>query len=159
MRGMEGIKEATVTLPIDGKPTEIKVAVAHTTANAAKVLDAIRRGEKNYHFIEVMACPGGCVHGGGQPHVSAKARLEVNPKANRANALYSRMKDKSSERLTKILRLKFSMKSSQTPNSLSHKFSIPSIKRKKSIARRNRLHIRKRGESRLSGFASFAYCL
>ena len=86
---MEGIKEATVTLPIDGKPTEIKVAVAHTTANAAKVLDAIRRGEKNYHFIEVMACPGGCVHGGGQPHVSAKARLEVNPKADRANALYS----------------------------------------------------------------------
>ena len=89
VRGMEGIKEATVTLPIDGKPTEIKVAVAHTTANAAKVLDAIRRGEKNYHFIEVMACPGGCVHGGGQPHVSAKARLEVNPKADRANALYS----------------------------------------------------------------------
>jgi iron-only hydrogenase group A len=89
VRGLDGIKEATVTLPIDGTPTEIKVAVAHGTANAAKVLDAIRRGEKDYHFIEVMACPGGCVHGGGQSHVSAKARLDVNPKANRANALYS----------------------------------------------------------------------
>jgi iron-only hydrogenase group A len=89
VRGLDGIKETTVTLPIDGKPTEIKVAVAHGTANAAKVLDAMRRGEKTYHFIEVMACPGGCVHGGGQSHVSAKERLEVNPKANRANALYS----------------------------------------------------------------------
>ncbi len=88
-RGIEGVKEATVTLPIGGVPTEINVAIAHGTANAAKVLDAIRAGEKNYHFIEVMACPGGCVHGGGQSHVSAKTRLDVNPKVNRANALYS----------------------------------------------------------------------
>ena len=89
VRGLEGVKETSVTLPINGTPTEIKVAVAHGTANAAKVLDAIRAGEKEYHFIEVMACPGGCVHGGGQPHVSAKARLDVDPKKNRANALYS----------------------------------------------------------------------
>ncbi|MFA5635887.1 MAG: NADH-dependent [FeFe] hydrogenase, group A6 [Anaerovoracaceae bacterium] len=89
VRGLEGVKETSVTLPIGGTPTEIKVAVAHGTANAAKVLDAIRAGEKDYHFIEVMACPGGCVHGGGQPHVCAKARLDVNPKVNRANALYS----------------------------------------------------------------------
>lgn len=88
-RGLEGVKEASVTLPIDGKDTEIKVAIAHGTANAAKVLDAVRAGEKEFHFIEVMACPGGCVHGGGQSHVSAKARLDVNPKANRADALYS----------------------------------------------------------------------
>ncbi|MDD4584154.1 MAG: [FeFe] hydrogenase, group A, partial [Eubacteriales bacterium] len=88
-RGLEGVKEATVTLPIDGTPTDIKIAIAHGTANAAKVLDAVRAGEKDYHFIEVMACPGGCVHGGGQSHVSAKARLDVNPKTNRANALYS----------------------------------------------------------------------
>ncbi|MGI6727368.1 MAG: NADH-dependent [FeFe] hydrogenase, group A6 [Anaerovoracaceae bacterium] len=88
-RGLEGVKEASVTLPIDGKDTEIKIAIAHGTANAAKVLDAVRAGEKDYHFIEVMACPGGCVHGGGQSHVSAKARLDVNPKENRANALYS----------------------------------------------------------------------
>ena len=89
VRGLEGVKETSVTLPVGGVPTEIKVAVAHGTANAAKVLDAIRAGEKDFHFIEVMACPGGCVHGGGQSHVSAKARLDVNPKECRANALYS----------------------------------------------------------------------
>jgi len=89
VRGLEGVKETSVTLPVGGVPTEIKVAVAHGTANAAKVLDAIRAGEKDFYFIEVMACPGGCVHGGGQSHVSAKARLDVNPKECRANALYS----------------------------------------------------------------------
>jgi len=88
-RGLEGVKEATLTLPIGGTPTEVNIAIAHGTANAAKVLDAVRAGEKNYHFIEVMACPGGCVHGGGQSHVCAKDRLDVNPKVNRANALYS----------------------------------------------------------------------
>jgi iron-only hydrogenase group A len=88
VRGIEGVKEASVILPIEGKDTEVKVAVAHGTANAAKVLEAVRSGEKQYHFIEVMACPGGCVHGGGQSHVSAKARLEVNPKTKRADALY-----------------------------------------------------------------------
>jgi len=88
VRGIEGVKEATVVLPIGGVDTEVKVAVAHGTANAAKVLESVKSGEKQYHFIEVMACPGGCVHGGGQSHVSAKARLDVNPKINRANALY-----------------------------------------------------------------------
>ncbi|MFA9424400.1 MAG: NADH-dependent [FeFe] hydrogenase, group A6 [Sedimentibacter sp.] len=88
VRGLEGVKEATVVLPIGGVDTEINIAVAHGTANAAKVLEAVKSGEKQYHFIEVMACPGGCVHGGGQSHVSAKARLDVNPKVSRANALY-----------------------------------------------------------------------
>lgn len=89
VRGLEGIKETSVTLPVGGVPTEIKVAVAHGTANAAKLLDSIRAGEKFFHFIEVMACPGGCVHGGGQSHVSAKDRLVFDPRACRANALYS----------------------------------------------------------------------
>ncbi len=88
VRGIEGVKEASVTLPINGKDTEVKIAIAHGTANASRVLDAVKNGEKEYHFIEVMACPGGCVHGGGQSHVSAKARMDVNPKINRANALY-----------------------------------------------------------------------
>lgn len=88
VRGIEGVKEASVVLPIGGVDTEVKIAVAHGTANAAKVLESVKSGEKDYHFIEVMACPGGCVHGGGQSHVSAKARLDVNPKVNRANALY-----------------------------------------------------------------------
>lgn len=88
VRGIEGVKEATLVLPIEGKDTPVTIAVAHGTANAAKVLEAVKAGEKQYTFIEVMACPGGCVHGGGQSHVSAKARLEVNPKVSRANALY-----------------------------------------------------------------------
>lgn len=65
------------------------IAVAHGTANAAKVLDAVKAGELDVHFIEVMACPGGCVHGGGQSIVSSKARLDVNPKEARAAGLYS----------------------------------------------------------------------
>ncbi len=89
VRGLEGVKEASVTLPIGGQPTEVKVAIAHGTANAAKILESVKAGEKQYHFIEVMACPGGCVHGGGQSIVSAQVRLDVNPKANRASALYA----------------------------------------------------------------------
>ncbi|HWQ77218.1 MAG TPA: NADH-dependent [FeFe] hydrogenase, group A6 [Anaerovoracaceae bacterium] len=88
-RGLAGIKEASVTLPVEGKDIEIKIAIAHGTANAAKLLDSIRAGEKEYHFIEIMACPGGCVHGGGQPHVSSQKRLELNPKVKRAEALYT----------------------------------------------------------------------
>lgn len=88
VRGLDGVKEASVILPIDGKETEVKIAVAHGTSNAAKVLEAVKSGEKDYHFIEIMACPGGCVHGGGQSHISAKSRLDINPKMSRANALY-----------------------------------------------------------------------
>ena len=53
---LKGVKEASVTLPINGEPTEIKIAIAHGTANAAKVLEAVKAGEKDFHFIEVMAC-------------------------------------------------------------------------------------------------------
>ncbi|MGI6732325.1 MAG: NADH-dependent [FeFe] hydrogenase, group A6 [Anaerovoracaceae bacterium] len=88
-RGLEGVKEASVTLPINGEPTEIKIAIAHGTANAAKVLEAVKAGEKDFHFIEVMACPGGCVNGGGQPYVSAMDRVGVNVLSSRAKALYS----------------------------------------------------------------------
>ena len=85
VRGMEGIKEATVNL--DG--TEIKVAVASGSGNAKALLEAIKRGEKNYTFIEIMGCPGGCVNGGGQPIVTAKERMYVDYKALRAQALYN----------------------------------------------------------------------
>ena len=84
VRGLKGVKEATIN--ING--TDINVAVAHGTANAAKLLDSIRSGEKSYHFIEVMGCPGGCVNGGGQPIVSAQKRMECDHKALRAAALY-----------------------------------------------------------------------
>lgn len=84
VRGLTGIKEATVSVA----GMEIKVAVAHGTANAAKLLDAIKAGEKTYHFIEIMGCPGGCVTGGGQPIVDARTRYFVDPKAARAAATY-----------------------------------------------------------------------
>lgn len=85
VRGLEGIKEATVN--VNG--TDIKVAIVHGTANAAKLLNAIRAGEKTYHFIEVMGCPGGCVTGGGQPIVDARTRYFIDPRAARAAATYS----------------------------------------------------------------------
>jgi NAD(P)-dependent iron-only hydrogenase catalytic subunit len=64
VRGLDGVKEASVDVPGLG---EVNVAVAHGLGNARKVLDKVRAGEANYHFIEIMACPGGCVGGGGQP--------------------------------------------------------------------------------------------
>ena len=64
VRGLEGIKEATVT--IGG--IELKAAVASGLGNARKLLERIQRGEAQYHAIEIMACPGGCINGGGQPY-------------------------------------------------------------------------------------------
>jgi len=72
VRGLEGIKEATVKIG----DNEIKVAVAHGTGNAGKLLDRVRNGEVQYHFIEVMACPGGCINGGGQPIIMDKDKTE-----------------------------------------------------------------------------------
>lgn len=83
VRGMEGIKEATVN--INGM--DIKVAVAHGTANAAKLLDRIKAGEADYHFVEVMGCPGGCINGGGQPIIMDKERTDEVKKL-RAQGLY-----------------------------------------------------------------------
>ena len=85
VRGTEGIKEAEVDL--GGKV--VKVAVAHGTANAKALLESIKRGEKQYDFIEIMACPGGCIHGGGTPIVSATDRSYIDVKAERAKALYA----------------------------------------------------------------------
>ncbi len=93
VRGLEGIKEATLTLPLNGVPTEVHIAIAHGTGNAAKLLESIKRGEKTYHFIEIMGCPGGCVTGGGQPIVNARERYNVDPKAARAKATYQADRD------------------------------------------------------------------
>jgi iron only hydrogenase large subunit-like protein len=82
---MDGIKEAEIDL--DGKI--VRVAVAHGTGNASELLDAIKRGEKQYDFIEIMGCPGGCITGGGQPILSAKQLMSIDPKTLRAKALYS----------------------------------------------------------------------
>jgi len=64
LRGMDGIKTATVKIG----DLNLNVAVAHGLGNARKLLDEVREGKSPYHFIEIMACPGGCVGGGGQPH-------------------------------------------------------------------------------------------
>ena len=84
VRGIEGIKEATIN--IGG--TDVNVAVASGTGNATKLLNSVKNGEKSYTFIEVMACPGGCVNGGGQPIVSAQTKMDMDVRVERAKALY-----------------------------------------------------------------------
>jgi len=79
VRGMTKIKEATIDL--DG--TKINVAVAHGLGNAKELLERIKRGEKTYHFVEIMACPGGCIGGGGQPIKTTNAVRE-----QRIDAIY-----------------------------------------------------------------------
>ena len=84
VRGMNGIKEAAID--IDGKA--IKVAVASGLANANALLTKIKSGEADYQFVEIMACPGGCVNGGGQPHQPAAVHAMMDVPAERAAALY-----------------------------------------------------------------------
>ena len=82
VRGLEGVREATIR--IDGK--DIKVAIANGTGNAKKLLDKVKAGEVEYHFIEVMGCPGGCIMGGGQPIHNPNEMEKV--KELRAKAIY-----------------------------------------------------------------------
>jgi len=84
VRGIEGIKEADIDLG----ETKVKVAVAHSAGKARELLERVKSGEAEYHFIEIMGCPGGCVTGGGQPHISAKDRYTKNVMELRAKALY-----------------------------------------------------------------------
>ncbi|MCR4707068.1 MAG: [FeFe] hydrogenase, group A [Clostridiales bacterium] len=85
VRGIEGIKEAEIDL--DG--TKVLVAVASGTGNATKLIERVKKGDKKYAFIEIMACPGGCVNGGGQPIVSAQTKMTVDVRVERAKALYN----------------------------------------------------------------------
>lgn len=85
IRGISGVKEAVVT--VGGKT--IRVAVAHSTSAARRLLDAIRNGTApEYTFIEVMGCSGGCVCGGGQPQVPAQELMDIDIRTERAKALY-----------------------------------------------------------------------
>ena len=88
VRGTQGIKEAAYN--VGG--LEVKVAVASGLSNARVLLDKINSGEADYHFIEIMGCPGGCVNGGGQPIQPAEVRNFVDLKAIRAKALYDQDK-------------------------------------------------------------------
>lgn len=85
VRGTEGIKEASY----DINGTVVKVAVASGLANARKIMEKVRAGEADYHFIEIMSCPGGCVNGGGQPIKSAFVRNNTDIRAERAKAIYA----------------------------------------------------------------------
>ena len=85
VRGSQGIKRATIT--IAGKP--ISVVAASGLANAKKILEEIKTGKANYQFVEIMACPGGCIMGGGQPIKHSKVRAEVDVQKLRASSLYS----------------------------------------------------------------------
>ena len=85
VRGTKGIKEAVYNVA----GMDVKVAVASGLSNAKQIMDKIRAGEADYHFVEIMCCPGGCVNGGGQPQVHADVRNFEDVKAIRAKALYN----------------------------------------------------------------------
>ena len=84
VRGTQGIKEATYTIA----GIDVNVAVASSLGKAKEILEMIKKGEKNYHFVEIMACPGGCVNGGGQPIRTAYERNNLDIPALRAKAIY-----------------------------------------------------------------------
>jgi len=91
VRGLEGIKEATVKMA----GMDVNVAVCSGMANAKVILDQIREGKSKYHFIEIMGCPGGCINGGGQSYVrhqflpNEDINIVDEYKEKRAKALYS----------------------------------------------------------------------
>jgi NADP-reducing hydrogenase subunit HndD len=96
VRGMENVREATIKIEnplpewdfLDG--VELRTCVAHGLANAKAVMQRVKSGEANYHFIEIMACPGGCLGGGGQP-IPTNAEI----RKRRSEAIYREDKDKS----------------------------------------------------------------
>lgn len=71
LRGMDGIRSATIDF--DGLP--INIGIAHGLGNARKLLDDIKAGKSHYHAIEIMACPGGCIGGGGQPYIHGDSSI------------------------------------------------------------------------------------
>lgn len=90
VRGMDGVKEARIMIK-DVKPewsflegVELSVAIAHGLSNAKKLMEAVRDKTANYHFVEIMACPGGCLGGGGQPIPTSPAIRK-----KRADAIYA----------------------------------------------------------------------
>lgn len=84
VRGTDGVKEADYLLG----DVRVSVAVASGLGNARKVLEDIKSGKKNYTFVEIMACPGGCINGGGQPYVHDEVRNSTYLKTLRSQALY-----------------------------------------------------------------------
>ena len=85
VRGQKGIKKASVKIGEE----EIKVVVASGLGNAKIIMEEIKQGKADYQFVEIMACPGGCIMGGGQPIKSAKVQETVNVREKRAKAMYT----------------------------------------------------------------------
>lgn len=85
VRGKKGIKKATIN--IAGK--EVKVAVVSGLANAITVMDELKDGKADFDFLEVMACPGGCILGGGQPIKLSKKRTEIDVFKKRSSSIYN----------------------------------------------------------------------
>ena len=85
VRGMDGIKRAEV----DMNSTKVKVVVASGLKNAQTIMEEIKSGKADYQFVEIMACPGGCIMGGGQPIRTSKERSTIDIRGKRAAALYS----------------------------------------------------------------------
>jgi iron only hydrogenase large subunit-like protein len=84
-RGNQGIKEGKIYVG----QTEVRFAIAHGLGNAAKLLNEVRKDKNKYHFIEIMACPGGCIGGGGQPYAGLGSEpFDVSLLKLRASALY-----------------------------------------------------------------------
>ncbi len=85
VRGEEGIKRAEV----DMNGQKVKVVVASGLKNAQIIMEEIKSGKADYQFVEIMACPGGCIMGGGQPIRTSKERANIDIRGKRAAALYS----------------------------------------------------------------------
>ena len=85
VRGKKGIKKATVKIG----DIDVKVAVAHGLSNAKKIMDEIKEGKADYQFVEIMACPGGCIMGGGQPIRTSKEKSQYDIRKLRADCLYT----------------------------------------------------------------------
>lgn len=87
VRGLEGIKEASIKI----NDMDVKVAIASGLGNARKLLKTIESGEAHYHMIEIMACPGGCIGGGGQPYIHGNSEILEK----RIEAIYKEDKNKT----------------------------------------------------------------
>ncbi len=85
VRGKNGIKEATIQIG----DQNLKVAVAHGLGNAQTIMNQIQEGKSDYQFVEIMACPGGCVMGGGQPIKTAKIQSTIDVRAKRTESMYT----------------------------------------------------------------------
>jgi len=127
VRGIEGVKVAEVEVP----GLTIRAAVAHGLGNARKLMDQIRSGEADYHFVEIMACPGGCVTGGGQPIQPSSVTNVIDLKAERAKAIYAEdesitfRKSHKNEKMMKLYEDYFEKPGSHKAHELLHTHYVP----------------------------------